>query len=339
MRPLLYAAALGIVPLAAGPCFAQPSAEESDSRGGVGAGPIDPEESAATTIAADLDRLGGRTAVWFGPLTGAPVFVHGDPEAQFAIASAFKLYVLAAVARAVNEDRLTWDTVVALDRKSLPSGIMQDWPDGSPVTIHTLATLMISRRDNTAADLLIETLGRDVIAAELRASGHSQPSLTLPFLKTVENFVLKSTGPGAAYAAADDAGQARLLDDLSAASVDRAKINEVFAANVPILIETVEWFASMDDQRRLLQVLTGPEQEAARAIMAVNPALPVPVRSHWSYVGYKGGSEPGVLDLTWLLRDRAGTWHMLAMSWNDPARPLDETALLAIAWRVLALAD
>ena len=43
----------------------------------------------------------------------------------------------------------------------------------------------------------------------------------------------------------------------------------------------------------------------------------------------KGGSEPGVLNLTWLVRNRAGTWHVVTGSWNNPAAPLEEHRLAA----------
>ncbi|TGD67441.1 hypothetical protein EYC08_01910 [Tabrizicola sp. WMC-M-20] len=62
-----------------------------------------------------------------------------------------------------------WADVVRLDSHhiSLPSGLMQDWPVGSSVTLHTAALLMIAESDNTATDLLIDLLGRDRIAARL----------------------------------------------------------------------------------------------------------------------------------------------------------------------------
>ena len=298
---------------------------------------FEPIDDSPEKIAVDLSALHGRTAAWFGPLQGEAVFAHGDPQAQFAIGSTFKLYILAALARAIDTGRLAWDTVVTIDRKSLPSGIMQDWPDGAPVTVHTLATLMISRSDNTATDLLIDTVGRDAVEAELRASGHSDPSRTLPFLKTLEMFTLKSTGPGEEYAAAGDAEQARLLAGLDLGDPDRAKIGAVFADGTPRMIDTIEWFASMEDQRRLLRVLSNASWVDARAVMAVNPAMTPADRSHWDYVGYKGGSEPGVLNLTWLLRDKTGGWHMLVLSWNDPEAALDESTLLTLAPRILAL--
>jgi hypothetical protein len=45
----------------------------------------------------------------------------------------------------------------------------------------------------------------------------------------------------------------------------------------------------------------------------------------WPYVGYKGGSEPGVLQLTWLLRRTDDRWFVLSMTLDDPANAADHT--------------
>ena len=163
---------------------------------------IRPVASDADDISADLSALPGSAAAWFGPLDGDPLFTYGDPARQYALGSAFKLYVLAALSRAVSEGRLSWDQVVPLDAKSFPSGIMQKWPDGAPVTLQTAATLMISISDNTATDLVLKTVGRDAVEAEMRASGHADLGKTLPFLTTREMFVIKASDLGETYAAA-----------------------------------------------------------------------------------------------------------------------------------------
>ena len=72
-------------------------------------------------------------------------------------------------------------------------------------------------------------------------------------------------------------------------------------------------------------------------IMAINESLSPSARENWSYVGYKGGSEPGVLNLTWLLTDKAGRDHALVLSWNNPDATLDQTALELIAQRIFSL--
>ena len=60
-----------------------------------------------------------------------PIAEH-QPDKALGIGSAFKLYILATLV----DKRVKWDEVVRLeDRyKSLPSGVLLDWPDGSPLT-------------------------------------------------------------------------------------------------------------------------------------------------------------------------------------------------------------
>ena len=60
------------------------------------------------------------------------------------------------------------------DRASLPSGITQSWPAGSPVTLQTLATLMISISDNTATDTLV-TLERRKLDAFVATRRRARP--------------------------------------------------------------------------------------------------------------------------------------------------------------------
>ncbi|NBX24761.1 MAG: hypothetical protein EBQ99_01700 [Planctomycetes bacterium] len=116
-----------------------------------------------------------------------------EPEAPLAIGSAFKLYVLGALVREVGEGRRRVSEVVTLGpaTRSLPSGILQDWPDGSPVTLDTAANLMISASDNTATDLLMATLTRERVEAMLSTMGMRDPARTQPFLSTGEMFRLK----------------------------------------------------------------------------------------------------------------------------------------------------
>ena len=121
--------------------------------------------------------------------------------------------------------------------------------------------------------------------------------------------------------------------------VTEARIMEVFTSGTPVLIEEVEWFASLRDEVNLMQTIANLPDDTAREIMAVNTALDPADTAGWDYVGYKGGSETGVLNLSWLLRDEAGRWHMLAISQMDPTGEVDTGTLLVIAKRILALAE
>lgn len=300
---------------------------------------FEPIDDSAAKIAADIAALPGETSVYYAPLTeGAEPIVTVNADQQFAIGSTFKLYVLSALARQIAAGEHSWDEVVPLATRSLPSGMTQTWPEGAPVTLHTLATLMISISDNTATDQLIAVVGRDAVAEELRASGHSAPAKTLPFLTTLELFGLKGDlARGHTYAAASEEEQSRLIEAFAAEIAgDPDKIVKPTFTR-PTAIDSLEWFASGRDLAALLRRIAALDDPTAREIMAVTPAVPEPTRADWSYIGHKGGSEPGVLNLTWLLRDEAGEWRILTMSWNNSAAPVEPAAFELLAQRILSL--
>lgn len=266
---------------------------------------------------------------------GGPQPVLTDrPTQEFAIGSTFKLYVLSALGREIKAGRRHWADVVRLDAHSVPSGQMQDWPIGTPVTLQTLATMMISISDNTATDVLVRLLGRDALAAEVRASGHGDPSKMLPVLTTAELFALKSGDPARMqdYAAADDAAQATLLDRWAPSF--KADISSISS---PVAVDTIEWFASAQDIANIFARLRDLGDPVVMDILAIHPTMPSTERAYWDYAGYKGGSEPGVINLSWLVKDKAGRWYVVAASWNDPANTVDDTAFLALATRMLAM--
>jgi len=291
-------------------------------------------------VKAELDALPGDVGLLFKRLDGteAPI-MSINPDRQLAIGSTFKLYILSALARSIENGERSWSDVLTIDRKSFPSGTLQDWPDGAPVTLHTLATLMISISDNTATDLLLRHLGRETVEAELLQIGHSAPDRTLPFLSTLEMFALKgSEGNLAKYIAADEAGKRLILADFEDDVGGNRNLITPPRFVDPTAIDSVEWFASGNDLARLADRLSQIEDPAARAIMAVNTALPQDTVNEWLYVGYKGGSEPGVLNLTWLLQDEAERWHIMALSWNNTEEALDHTKLEQLAQRLVKFA-
>ena len=93
----------------------------------------------------------------------------------------------------------------------------------------------------------------------------------------------------------------------------------------------------VEDLRKVLRQIAQLKDPTARNILAVSPSIPAARRKDWAYAGYKGGSEPGVLNLTWLLQKPDGAWWVLAMSWNDPAKLVDSAPLEILAQRILAL--
>ncbi|HCB74619.1 MAG TPA: serine hydrolase, partial [Sphingomonas bacterium] len=111
-----------------------------------------PRQDSFAAIVAEAAKLPG--TVGFG------VYALEDPapralaehrgEAAAPIGSAFKLWVLAELAAQVAEGKHRWEDVAPLAPASLPSGITQGWPAGTPMTLQSLATLMISISDNSA---------------------------------------------------------------------------------------------------------------------------------------------------------------------------------------------
>jgi hypothetical protein len=290
-------------------------------------------------IAADLAALPGSVNAWFGPLGGTPV-ISRDADVSLALGSAFKLYVLAALAEDVQAGRRTWADVVPLTKKSYPSGKLQDWPEGAPVTLHTLASLMISISDNTATDQLIAVLGRERILKLMRDSGHRNPFRNEPFLTTRELFATKASNglidllrKGRSDDEALDVYFTLLNASWSTPSLD--EVNAAFAHG-PKAID-LEWFASPSDLTKLFAHMRKTADPRAFEIMAINPSATDAIKANWSYIGFKGGSEPGVLNLTWLLTDRQGRDWVLTLGWNNPVAVVDEGKLEAIAQRILLL--
>lgn len=252
-----------------------------------------------------------------------------DADRSLAIGSAFKLFVLGELARQVSAGTVTWDDQLAIraDWKSLPSGTMQNEPAGTQYTLAEFARQMISISDNTAADHLIHQLGRENIERNLSAMGLADPSRMTPFITTRDMFVLKATKDAdlaKAYLAADAAGRRALLDGQVASTPIAA--TDLADWTTPRQIDTLEWFASTADLCAAMATLRDlgrkPGLGPVLDILAVNPGMPVD-NARWPYVGFKGGSEPGVLQLTWLLRRADDRWFVLSITLDDPASATD----------------
>lgn len=290
-------------------------------------------------LKADLAALPGSSGFSVARLGAAPVTVaEHNGERSYAVGSAFKLYVLAEAMRAIAAGERRWDGIVPLSRKSLPSGFLQNWPAGSPLTLHSLAALMISQSDNSATDTLIATLGREKVEAMLAATEHSEPARNQPFLETNEMFLLKGNGGSvllAKWLASDAAARRTMLAE--AAKMDRSKFDYGNFTGPPRAIDTVEWFATPADIVRVLDWIRRNDPDGmGQAILAINPGIGA--AADYGYLGFKGGSETGVINLSFLVRSKAGAWYAITGSWNNPAAAVDEAKFVGLMSRAVALA-
>lgn len=233
------------------------------------------------------------------------VLVTSDGETVFssqadkplAVGSAFKLGVLKALIDDIDAGRRGWDDIVRLEQAdiSLPSGRLQAFPPGSPLTLHTLAALMISESDNTATDMLMRAVGRKKVGEAL--------GIEIP-LTTREFFVLKANPDLAEryrnLAAGEDAED--LLAEIG--SRDLPSVGDATGLHQP----GIEWNVSAS---RLCALITGVQNAD---VFSINPG---PVETaDWRSVAYKGGSETGVLNFTAALEGKDGSRHCAVMTIN-----------------------
>lgn len=118
--------------------------------------------------------------------------------------------------------KVGWDQplTITAQLKSRLSGVLQYEPDGTQISVRDTAAKMISISDSTAADMLINLVGRSAVEAAPTATGMAIPALDRPFLTTREMSVLAlEHWPGLAkrYLAADEPGRRALL----ASTIDR----------------------------------------------------------------------------------------------------------------------
>lgn len=295
------------------------------------------------TVAAEIAALPGSTGFLIAELTGDAIrpLASANPDQQFAVGSTFKLYILNELAAQVAAKKRRWSDVAPLSHLSFSSMGTANWPKDTPVTLQSLANWMISVSDNSATDTLIHLLGREAIEARMRAAGHSDPSRNVPFLTTVEAFALKGNnfeGERTAFIAGDDAAQRKLI----AANRDRltlANVDGVSFAGKPRYIDSLEWFASPNDVAKLMIDLRKRNSPTAMSVMAINPGVNPGATKDWSWLGYKGGSELGVISMSLLgQRKSDGKWFVVTASWNNPDAPVATETMVSLVTRLLALA-
>lgn len=305
-------------------------------------------------VEAALKQLPGELSVLVASVNEIdldPVYsVNADK--RLGIGSAFKLWVLGALAELVHEGEATWDEPLALDFsiKTMPIGELRMQanregmgPDPS-FPLRRFADVMISVSDNPATDHLIERVGRERII-EFMSRVHDEPSLNQPFLSTGEFFKLKRGAPDEvlqAYVEAKTPEERRAV--LDSDEFQNAVISIPLAMrwqqDGPIAIDSVEWFASARELGRTMLELQRLEQRRGMEPLAhalrINDGINLDDET-WPSVAFKGGSEPGVLNLTYLAEDAAGAQWVVSLGWNNTEAMVDDERMIHVALGIFAL--
>lgn len=300
-----------------------------------------PDAASVNDVVAELRALPGRTALAITNLsTGVSVASYGH-DVPMPLGSSFKLFVLGELVRSIKGGQRAWTDVVPLDsaRRSYPSGEMHTWPHGSPVTLHTLALKMISISDNTATDALIRYLGRTNIEQVQQLMGNTSMQRNIPFLTTREFFQLKFSDGGdraRRYLRMKPSQRRIMLDE----ELHSLHYDDVQFTDDVILPDSVEWFASMQDMVTCMDWFRRQsENEAGKpalSILGINPGITIDSAT-WPYVGFKGGSESGVVCLVYLLRHRSGEWYGVSAAWVNPSAAVDAVAFAGKVQRLVEL--
>ena len=235
------------------------------------------------------------------------------PDEPLAVGSAFKLGVLKVLTDDIAAGRHHWDEVMRLAEsdRSLPTGALQDFPEGAPSTLHSLAAVMIAESDNTATDMLMRLLGNERIA---KALGLEDVLTTRAFFQLEADPVLALRFGEA------DAGGRQLIRD----QFDNRGLPSPTAASTPYR-PGVEWHVPV---KRLCDLA---EAVIEADVFVINPG---PVRrEHWSRIAYKGGSETGVLTMTAALRHADGRTGCISVTVNADG-PVDEVQFSGLFTRL-----
>ena len=253
---------------------------------------------------------------------GKTIQAELNSKTPLAVGSAFKLAVLKALKSEIASGKLTWKDVVQLqpNLKSLPSGMLQTWPDNAYLTVETLAALMISLSDNTATDILINLIGRQPI--ELVSPRNR------PFLTTREAFVLKGSQNRnllKRYRTSKEAQRRAILQELTRKPLPN--VNEFEQTANPVALD-VEWFFTAEELCELM------EQVADLPLMNINPG--VTNAQDWQRVAFKGGSEPGVINMTTWLQAKNGKNYCVVATWNNNDAPLEQQQFVSLYTGVIA---
>lgn len=249
------------------------------------------------------------------------VLASYNSDIPLAIASSFKLYVLKALENYLTKYNIHASTNITLDEKnkSLPSGILHTWPDKSPISLKKLANLMISISDNTAADNLILYLGRERVE-------RAAPTRMRPFLTTAELFTLKWGVQDKVVSKYIHSGlieKRKILENIK--HFDR---NTIYIGHAPTLIKEIEWHATTKELCHLIYSLRD------NSSITLNPGFASP--SNWHFIGYIGGSEPGVQQFTYLIRkEKNGSLYAISATLNDPENTIDPDEFTQLTTRLL----
>ncbi len=276
--------------------------------------------------------------------------VTRDADVLRSIASVFKIWILAGVVDALEDQSLFHDQITLLDgAKQVNGGPLISEPAGIEMTIDELATLMLGISDNTATDMLHGLAGRSRIDGLHSEYGHQTPLIMAPQLNISEQFHLFASFPESEaleYVTGTEEFQQDFLMNRIVPLGSRATGGGGY--NNESLFISGAWQASTMDicgafARHRLHT---PGSDAALLVeRALQVGIAQPnVRERWDRVWYKGGGLTsgvnGKIVLTHaFMLEREGEQPIVVIGLsNNPGSDINGFAIQSILGRFLELA-
>jgi len=298
-------------------------------------------------IDAELTKSGARYSYQASKVTDGKctTFAGSNVDESLPLASIFKLYVLLAVADAVNAGTLSWtdQLTITAEAKAVGSAGLDELKPGAKVSVRKAAQQMISASDNMATDLLMARLGPGAVERALVVAGHHDPASMTPFPTAHELFAVGWGEPDIreqwqkAVDQGGPQGRARVLEQTNKNPYEP----DPNRTHTPASGFGAEWYGSAADICRVhaaLQTAAVGPAAPVRDILSAIPGIDLD-QSKWNYIGAKGGNLPGDLTFSWYAVDRTGQPWVVSFQLNWPRYRSQAAAgwLLSIAKRAFGL--
>lgn len=273
----------------------------------------------------DIDAVLSKTGARYSYQVAKVDNGHCDPVAgtntgeSLPLASIFKLYVLHAVAGAVQAGTVSWDDQLTVTDKSRAVGSSGlALPAGAQVSVRTAAEKMIATSDNTATDLLIGRLGTHAIEEALATAGHHDPAGMTPFPTMYELFSVGWGKPDLREQWQHGSPQVRAR--LLAQANETPYEPDPTRAHTPASSYGAEWYGNAED---ICRVHTALQSDAVGRAAPVKQILSAVSgiqldRNVWPYIGAKAGGLPGDLTFSWYAVDKTQQPYVVSFQLNWP---------------------
>jgi beta-lactamase class A len=267
--------------------------------------------------------------------------VGTNTDESLPLASIFKLYVLHALAGAVENGTVSWDDQLTVTDKSKAVGSSAlELPPGAHVSVRTAAEKMIANSDNMATDLLIGRMGTHAVEEALATAGHHDPASMTPFPTMYELFSVGWGQPDLRdqwKQAASPQVRAQLLKQANSTPYQPDPIR----AHTPASTYGAEWYGSAGDICRVHSALQTDAVGAAAPVKQILSAVAgIQLdRNEWPYIGAKAGGLPGDLTFSWYAVDKTQQPWVVSfqLNWPRDHGPSVTSWMLQVAKQVFAL--